>query len=166
VELLDIWLERGYGKGVTVGPFDALLSYFTRGHAEIPCIWRPNCVDEFVCIDARGHVAQCDCWVTSYPEFRFGNIFEKESLTDLLEESSARRRLGERPQRLVAGEECAECDYLGLCHGGCAIRAYTSTGDLYRRDPYCEAYKALFAHVEAVAGEVELRDTASVPNAR
>jgi radical SAM protein with 4Fe4S-binding SPASM domain len=154
VELTDVWLERGYGRGVTVGPFDALLSYFVRGDGEIPCIWRPSCADEFVCIDARGHVAQCDCWVTSYPDFRFGNIFEQENLTELLRESAARQRLRERPQRLVARGKCVECDYLGVCHGGCAIRAYTVHGDLFQRDPYCEAYRTLFAHVESVAGEV------------
>ena len=33
---------------------------------ESPGIWQQNCTDNFVSIDARGHVAQCDCRVTSY----------------------------------------------------------------------------------------------------
>jgi radical SAM protein with 4Fe4S-binding SPASM domain len=153
-DLTDVWLERGYQTRVKVGPIDALFSYFLNGHAEFPCIWRENCADEFVCIDARGHIAQCDCWVSGYPEHRFGNIFEAASLGALLETSDARARIRRRPGAVIQRENCLDCEYLALCHGGCAIRAFTYRGYLDEKDPYCEAYRLLFGHVERAAAQL------------
>ena len=32
-------------------------------------------------MDSKGSVAQCDCWVTSYPNYFFGNILREPGLT-------------------------------------------------------------------------------------
>jgi len=146
-ELADIWLERGCDEEVRIGPFDQLMNYFTHRDSCLPCIWGQNCADEFIAIDARGYVAQCDCWVTSYPDSCFGNILECDSLSDLLRDSDARRSFAERPVKLMQGD-CIECDYLALCHGGCPIRTYTAHQSLFEKDPYCYLYKALFGHME------------------
>jgi uncharacterized protein len=153
-DLADVWLERGFDRGVRVGPFDKLMDYFLHGSKEFLCIWRDNCVNDFVCIDPRGHVAQCDCWVTSYPEFRFGNIFEDTNLSDLLRKSEARRRLQSRPGLLIRKEDCLECRYLSICHGGCPVRAYTVHGDIFRKDPYCRLYLRLFQDMEELAARI------------
>ena len=150
-DLAAIWMERGFEKGVRVGPFNKLMDYFVHGIKDLLCIWRENCVNDFVCIDPRGQVAQCDCWVTSYPEFWFGNVLAEGSLSDLLRNSEARRRLQTRPGVLIQKEDCLDCDYLTLCHGGCPVRAYTVHGDIFRKDPYCELYKRLFKNMEAMA---------------
>ena len=149
--LAAIWIERGYHQGVRVGPFDELIEYFRGGDAVLPCIWQANCTDEFISIDPSGNVAQCDCWVASYPQFHFGNIFKSGSLTDLLRDSPARQHFLQRPGALIQKEECPECDYLAICHGGCPIRAYTTYGDLHTKDPYCETYKAVFNQAEQIS---------------
>jgi radical SAM protein with 4Fe4S-binding SPASM domain len=154
MELAGHWMDRGLAYGVRLGPFDRLLNTFVNGNKDLLCIWRDNCANDFVCIDPRGHVAQCDCWVTSYPEFRFGNIFETESLSALLRESSARRTLQSRPGVLIQTEDCLECDYLSICHGGCPVRAYTVHGDLLRKDPYCQLYKGLFQTIQEMAAKL------------
>ena len=146
-ELADIWLERGHRDDVRIGPFDQLLNYFLHRDSSLPCIWGQNCADEFIAIDARGHVAQCDCWVTSYPDHYFGNIFECDSLSQLLSSSGARQRLVQRPITLMQ-RDCIECDYLSLCHGGCPVRTYTMHRSLFEKDPYCLLYKTLFRHIE------------------
>ena len=148
LDLADIWLESGYENGVRVGPFDELIKYFMEGNARLPCTWRDNCVNEFVCIDPQGNVAQCDCWVASYPEFHFGNIFGANSFANLLKKSEARQRLQSRPRFLIQQEDCLACDYLALCHGGCPIRAYSTTGSLFTKDPYCHTYKSLFSYIQ------------------
>lgn len=152
-DLADIWFERGYREGVRIGPFDELLNFFTHRDACLPCIWGQNCADEFVSIDARGYVAQCDCWVTSYPEYYFGNIFECGSLSELLRNSQARQQFYERPVKLMQ-QDCIQCDYLSLCHGGCPVRAYTVHATLFEKDPYCHLYKTLFGHMERRAGQL------------
>jgi len=153
-DLAAIWAERGYHRGVRVGPFDELIEYFRKGDAVLPCIWQANCADEFICVDPKGNVAQCDCWVASYPQFHFGNIFKSASLTALLRDSPVRRSFIERPGVLIQQEECAECDYLAICHGGCPVRAYTTYGELHTKDPYCKTYKAVFKQAEQIAADL------------
>jgi uncharacterized protein len=151
VDLANVWVECGYEKGVRLGPFDELMNQFSGAVSCLPCIWRENCADEFVSIDARGHVAQCDCWVTSYPEYRFGNIFGELSFTELLKKSRARQRFQARPEALMEHETCLGCEYLANCHGGCPVRTYAITGDFFKKDPYCQVYKALFSTMEKLA---------------
>lgn len=153
VELADVWFERGYPKGVKLGPIEELLNHFLGRPASLPCIWQQNCADEFVSIDARGHVAQCDCWVTSYPEYRFGNIFGAKSFSQLMN-GKGRAQFVKRPEALIEHETCASCDYLSLCHGGCPVRAYSITGEFFVKDPYCEVYKALFSLMESLAADL------------
>lgn len=160
-DLTDVWLERGYDEGVKVGPVDELVKTFTGGNGCLPCIWQPNCADEFISIDARGFVAQCDCWVTSYPEYFFGNIYESESLGRMLAESSARRKFVERPAAIIP-KDCIDCDYLSICHGGCPVRTYTFSGTMFEKDPYCEVYLAMFRKADEVAAKLS-RSLASIP---
>ena len=104
--LFDIWMERGYEAGVSLGPFDALIHHFTGAPARLPCIWKENCSNQFISVDSKGTVAQCDCWVTSYPESFFGNVFREPDLTQMLRTSPARREFVERPKHLVEHEDC------------------------------------------------------------
>jgi radical SAM protein with 4Fe4S-binding SPASM domain len=153
IDLANIWVDRGRDAGVKVGPVDQLIEYFSGEPSCLPCIWQTNCADEFISIDARGFVAQCDCWVTSYPEYFFGNIFESDSLAELLKNSPARKQFLERPAAIL-DQGCIECDYLSLCHGGCPVRTYTFRNTLFEKDPYCQLYKNLFRHTEGLAAQL------------
>jgi sulfatase maturation enzyme AslB (radical SAM superfamily) len=55
----------------------------------------------------------------------------------------------------VEDEDCSECEYLALCHGGCPIHAYSATGNLFTRDPNCQANKILFSVARAAAIETD-----------
>lgn len=156
VELADVWLERGYAQGVRVGPLDALLAHFSHEATTLPCIWSENCANTLVSIDARGYVAQCDCWVTSYPDYHYGNIFECDNFGTLLSSSAARRQFNERPVQLIQ-RDCLSCEYLALCHGGCPIRTYSVHGSLFEKDPYCHLYKEMFGRMQRAAQELAQR---------
>ena len=97
--------------------------------------------NQFISVDAKGTVAQCDSWVTSYPEYFFGNMFREADLTGMLKTSRARRDFVERPKRLVEDEDCLSCRYLSICHGGCPVRTYSALGTMMAKDPYCEVYR-------------------------
>ena len=152
-DLTDVWFERGYSDGIALDPISELVKQFTDGVSCLPCIWQSNCADEFISIDARGYVAQCDCWVTSYPEYFFGNIFETENLGRMLRESRARQDFVKRPAAIIP-QDCIECDYLSLCHGGCPVRTYTFRGTMFEKDPYCHTYLAMFRKAEEVAAKI------------
>jgi radical SAM protein with 4Fe4S-binding SPASM domain len=146
VDLLHVWLEKGQEQGVKLGPFSELMDQFSGRQAQLPCIWQPNCANEFLTVDARGTTALCDCWVTSYPQHSFGNVFlGKPKLSEMLGASKARERFLERPKHLIQNEECRTCEWLSMCHGGCPVRTYTAKGTIFAKDPYCEVYKAIFS---------------------
>ena len=149
-DLAEVWLDQGYRQGVRLGPFDELLAWFRGDPAVLPCIWTDNCANHLLCIDARGHVAQCDCWVTSYPDYWYGNLLEHGTLGDLLASSPVLARFQQRPMALVAGD-CIECDYLALCHGGCPVRTYSVHGTLFEKDPNCTLYQTLFRSMATAA---------------
>ncbi len=149
--LLQVWMDKGKDAGVKVGPFSELAEQFAGLPAQLPCIWQPNCANEFIAIDARGQTALCDCWVTSYPEHSFGNIFQNQSLSSMLESSVARDRFKERPQYLMENEECRTCEWLSMCHGGCPVRTFTAKETIYAKDPYCEVYKVVFSQTRQMS---------------
>lgn len=151
VELAEVWLRDGLDRGVRVGPFSELVDYFNGQSGTLPCFWHRNCAQGFMCIDPRGNVSQCDCWVASYPEYRFGNVFEARTLSEILRDSPVRRQFRDRPGGLVSQGDCIDCEHLALCHGGCPIRAYTSQGTLLAKDPYCETYRAVFDQLPRLA---------------
>jgi len=161
--LFDLWMERGHARGVTLGPFDALVHHFTGAPARLPCIWKENCSNQFISIDSKGTVAQCDCWVTSYPESFFGNVFREPSLTDMLRTSPARRAFVDRPAHLVEHEDCLSCRFLSICHGGCPVRTYSALGTMLAKDPYCSVYKAIFSRAESHARTLLRRSAGASP---
>ncbi len=154
LELIDIWMAEGYAQGVRISPFEQLLNYFLDREQHLLCIWGENCANEFFCVDPLGNLSQCDCWAASYPAFHFGNLLEPGGLGALLTNTPARNRFLERPAALMAVEDCLDCAYLALCHGGCPVRAYTMNHDIRTKDPYCPTYKALFSRMEQVAAHL------------
>ena len=156
VELLDAWASQYRDRGLRLAPFVELVNHYLGRPARLPCIWQANCADEFVTIDARGQVALCDCWVTSYPRYAFGNVFETPSLPAMLAASEARLELRRRPGRLMTLEACASCEYLALCHGGCPVRTLAAKQTILAKDPYCEVYQTVFAKCREIAAVVAL----------
>lgn len=151
VDVLDVWIADYAHRGLHLAPFAELIDHYLGRPARLPCIWQPNCANEFMAIDARGEVALCDCWVTSYPQYRFGNVFAGSNLSATLSGSQARRAFLERPARLIDLEDCARCPHLSMCHGGCPVRAFTAKGTTEAKDPYCEVYKVIFAKCRDLA---------------
>jgi radical SAM protein with 4Fe4S-binding SPASM domain len=152
--LLDLWMAIYRDRGLRLAPFSELMEHYVGRPARLPCIWQPNCADEFVTIDPRGQVALCDCWVTSYPQHAFGNVFATPDLTVLLGASTARRTLRNRPMRLMDLEDCVSCPHLGVCHGGCPVRTLAARGTILAKDPYCEVYKVVFTRCRQLAAAI------------
>ena len=159
-DLIDVWLKQGYDRGIRIAPYWGILNYFLTGDkSDLLCGMRHDCSREFFSVGPDGNVSQCDCWVASYPEFHFGNIFDCNGFGDLMN-SKQRRLFSDRPVKLMEKGECVDCEYLSICHGGCAIRAYSTYRELFVKDPYCEMYKAIFSHLEKAAARLS-RETST-----
>jgi uncharacterized protein len=142
-DLFALWMRHGVSEGVSINPFNKLVHYFRTGEIKPFCIWSENCSNEFVGIGPKGAVGQCEDWVSSHPDYVFGNILADGTMADIMN-SFVRKRFLQRPARLIDEEDCAECEYWNICHGGCPVRAYSSTGSLFAKDPYCQSSKTLF----------------------
>jgi uncharacterized protein len=148
VDLFDEWIEGAgrWHEKIRVNPFVELIDVFSLAPraSRCNCIWSGNCGDSFFSIGPDGSVGLCDCWVTSLPQFFFGNLLTQS--LDEIAQSPARQRLRHRIDAILT-DECADCDYLGTCYGGCIIRTYQYFGTIERKDPYCEAYKMIFSRI-------------------
>jgi len=144
VGLLSVYCSRD--DKVALEPFQGIMDRIRFGDAQarVPCFFCANCVNGFFCVGPAGEVAQCDAWLGSYPERNFGSLLECDDLGKILV-SPARLDLAARPARLIGSSECGSCQYFSLCGGGCPVRTMSAAGSPDRKDPYCEAYKKLFA---------------------
>lgn len=157
VELLDVWAAEYFDRGVRLNPFEALVDTYSGRYGRLPCIWQANCGDQFLSVDPRGEAALCDCWVTSYPQHHFGNLFTTSNLSRMLGDSPTRQAFLNRPAKLMEIEDCAACPHLAMCHGGCPVRTFAAKGTILAKDPYCEVYKVVFDKCRELAGDFTRR---------
>jgi uncharacterized protein len=164
-DLFFLWMRKGRSAGVSITPFDQLIQYFRTGENTLSCCFRENCADTFIGVDPKGNVSQCEGFTASYPEYVFGNILTCDSLSEIMD-GPIRKQFLDRPTRVMEREDCAECDYLVLCHGGCPVHTYATTGDLFAKDPDCESRKTLFRLAKNAAVEIDRRDSADRVDSR
>jgi radical SAM protein with 4Fe4S-binding SPASM domain len=153
-ELFDVWMTEGRSQGVSISPFDQLIHYFRTGENGLSCSFRENCAPMFMGIGPKGSVSQCEGFLASYPEYVFGNILACEDMADIMN-SPIRKQFLERPMRIMEEEDCSDCEFLGICHGGCPVHAYGTTGNLFAKDPDCESRKTLFKLARNAAIELD-----------
>lgn len=158
-DLFDLWMRKGRSEGVYITPFDQLIRYFRTGENSLSCCHRENCADTFIGIDPKGNVSQCEGFAASYPEYVFGNILKCQDLADIMN-GPIRKQFLERPTRLLEGEDCWDCEYLTLCHGGCPVHAYSTTGSLFTKAPNCQSNKTLFRLARNAAIEIDKLESA------
>ena len=157
-DLFNVWADHGYAAGVRLGPFDTLVDRFCRRPAQLPCIWQVNCAEQFISIGSRGNMAQCDCWVTSYPEHSFGNVLSSPGLVEQLRSSPARADFLRRPEHLVQERRLCVVPFPGNLPRVVVRCAPTRRVErLLAKDPYCDMYKAIFECSERFAREELMR---------
>jgi uncharacterized protein len=153
-ELFDLWMRKGRPEGISIAPFGELIHYFRTGENSLSCCFRENCSDTFIGISPKGDVAQCEGFAASYPEYVFGNILTCEDMAHMMN-GPIRKQFLDRPIRLLEQEDCWECEFLALCHGGCPVHAYGTTGSIFRKEPNCKSHKTLFSLARNGAIEID-----------
>jgi radical SAM protein with 4Fe4S-binding SPASM domain len=143
-ELYAIWVSSG--RDLNLSPFRALEGRIWQGTGPpLSCCWSFSCAQSLLAVGPDGMVGQCDCWITYFSNFFFGSLLE-HPVGDLLD-SPARKAFLDRPLRLLRDSACGECRFWRICHGGCPVRAYAFSGDLFAPDYYCQVYQAMFTAV-------------------
>ena len=141
-DVFDEWIKRDVGS-YFVQLFDITLSNW-YGVPPSLCAFCDVCGDGLV-VEHNGDVYTCDHFV--YPEYRLGNITEKE-LVDMYK-SEEQQAFG-RDKREALPMECKRCNYYFLCKGECPKHrfGYAKNGEPYM-NVLCEGYKMFFRHSDS-----------------
>lgn len=140
-DVFDEWLRFDVGN-CFVQLFDVTLANWCGVQPSL-CAFGEVCGDGLV-VEHNGDVYSCDHFV--YPEYRLGNIKEKELAA--MYNSSEQQTFG-RDKRDALPMECKRCNYYFLCHGECPKHrfAYARNGEPYM-NVLCEGYKMFFRHTD------------------
>ncbi|HYA85652.1 MAG TPA: SPASM domain-containing protein [Nitrospirota bacterium] len=121
----------------TVQPFIGLEESIVMGSPSLLCSDAGVCTRTHFGLDPSGRLYQCgrsmDWGILDY-----GSITEKK-FSDVLEDPQRVKLRDRSPQ--LAETECQECRFWDLCHGGCPLDAWRTTGSLMRRSGMCDAKK-------------------------
>jgi len=106
------------------------------------CTNATNCGERFFLLQSDGNIYSC-VRGQGVPEFHYGNIFEHTIETIL---DNAKSNIQTVHQQHGLHEDCQQCDYLHLCHTGCAfVKSQQNRGKSYT----CELQKTLYKEYPA-----------------
>lgn len=134
IELFNLWYEDALkGEAPYIRLFANYLSMLS-GHEPEACDMGGICSLQYV-VEADGAVYPCDFYAVD--QWNLGNLTE-----DTMEAIDKRRQtLGFIPQSGHLNPDCNQCDYLGLCRGGCRR---TRLEEEENAQYFCPAYKMFF----------------------
>ena len=140
-DVFDEWVKFDVGRKF-VQLFDITLGNWC-GVPPALCAFGEVCGDGLV-VEHNGDVYSCDHFV--YPEYRLGNISDKELVA--MYRSSEQQAFG-RDKRDALPLECKRCNYYFLCRGECPKHRfeYAKNGEPYM-NVLCEGYKMFFRHTD------------------
>jgi len=139
-EMLDAYVE--HRRDLRISSLDQMCQGVGGGQGKV-CTFR-DCLGMFLAIDPQGDIFACQRFA-GRPEYRLGTLTERPSLR-MLFESPVAQRFSEREADVK--NECSDCAHLAHCKGGCAYNAWAG-GNGQIRDPYCEAYRNIFGHIQS-----------------
>ncbi|MCK9151570.1 TIGR04083 family peptide-modifying radical SAM enzyme [Methanobacterium alcaliphilum] len=122
-----------------------------------------DCVGDTFAIGPEGNIYPCYRFV-GMEEYVMGNVRNHPSMEDL-EKSEALKSL--RDWEESVNEECADCNYIKFCRGGCPYNALSINKESQKMeidgvDHQCEAYKMIFKEITDRANK-EFLSSSSIP---
>ncbi|MFH1728558.1 MAG: radical SAM protein [Pseudomonadota bacterium] len=111
------------------------------------CWFSKECGKEFFGIEPNGDIYPCDLLFGS--EYLYGNIFKDPF--DKIANSPKRNKFNKRSDHIK--KECAGCNYLEICNGGCPGHAYGCNIDPMKKDPFCQIHKSTFDQMKKLLVE-------------
>ena len=112
-ELFAVWWNH-FRHIIVIRELEALVESVTTGYTPL-CVFRENCMGQYLTIEPNGEVSACDKYVGD-PNYIFGSL-ESHTLSELLETSmlldEARKQVDKSKEAMT---ECVNYKY---CTGGC-----------------------------------------------
>jgi uncharacterized protein len=135
--LFDAWTHTETSR-VPISPISSYLKAMLTGRTT-ECQHSADCVGENFGIKPGGQVFLC----TRFEEYAIGN-FKHNTLIEITNSYRAQQVA----KRQYTIDVCQSCKYQPICRGGCPHNAYTAFDTVDVRDPYCNDYQKIFAHMK------------------
>ena len=136
VELFNLWFnDLKMDKQPFVRQFENYIGILLGRGAEA-CDQRGTCGIQYV-VEADGSVYPCDFYMLD--EYRLGNMND----TTIAVMDEKRNELGFIKESMKLTLECRQCDFFGICKGGCQRSRFKVDSELYK-NYLCEGYKEFF----------------------
>jgi uncharacterized protein len=143
-QTFDLWMKHGKGK-VFVNWFETLAGLWMGQPAQI-CTLAGVCGRSLVTIEKDGSIYSCERFV--YPEFKLGNLNDKDCRLADLVYSPRQREFGCRKHTSLP-DYCKQCKYLFACHGECPKNRLIKTLDGQPGLNYlCSGNRKFFAYAD------------------
>ncbi|MDF2153537.1 anaerobic sulfatase maturase [Vibrio sp. CAU 1672] len=136
--VFDAWCEEDIGK-VYVQFFENCLMIL-MGQPSQMCHHSATCGQQLM-TEANGEVYSCDHF--GYPSHKLGNL-EDTPLQGMVS-SKQQRSFGLEKQTSLC-HQCNNCDFLGLCHGGCPKNRTLAAEPGKQLNQLCDGYRLFFRY--------------------
>ena len=147
--VFDRWVQDY--PAISVRDFDQLL-LAELGRPGCICMHGESC-DHYLVVEHNGDVYPCDFFVQA--DLCLGNIMENT----LAELGETGKRKGFAANKSAHLSECAECPWLGYCHGGCMKHRIILGGAWGDPSYFCKSYRQLYEHsigtIKSLAAKIE-----------
>ena len=146
--IFPVWYKNK-DRYPNVQPFSRLCKNIIEKDLSLVCESSGLCSFKWIYIGPDGETSQCGR-AGDYNILSFGNL--KDYTFEEIMNNPMRNQLAER-QDFLPHNECEDCRFWGICHGGCPLDAYMTYHDFQRKSPSCEATKIfLERYFEPITG--------------
>ncbi|MBU1177015.1 MAG: radical SAM protein [Patescibacteria group bacterium] len=137
IELFNKWFEN---PDIKIYEFWKIVKSMFTGYNNI-CCYSGECSRDYLSICPTGEVYPCGRWAGE-KGYCMGNV-NFHSISQIVQSKPVVQIL----ERKHLIEECQQCFWYEICHGGCPHTAYVYTGNINNSDYYCCGRKMLFSHI-------------------
>lgn len=129
---------------IEIEPLNEILQAILKIAPMRECSFNGTCGQNFICLYSDGAVGFCGR-INDDKKFVYGYLQESPLIN--LYESGYANKVRDR-QRFLMENNCKDCIYWDLCHGGCAFEALNAYGTIYAKYPNCEGRKKLLKFLQ------------------
>jgi len=151
-ELVPLYWENRI-RYAQLKPISTFIEAIERGNNMV-CDYSGRCAHHWMYIGPDGKASHCGR-SGDFAFIDYGNIRDR-TIHDILYDK--KRDPIEERQLFLPENECKDCRFWGICHGGCPLDAYTAHGSFMKPTMNCSGIKRLLEnYIEPVTGmEVNL----------
>lgn len=142
IELFELWFND-YDSTFSESNLTEICSNIATRRPRA-CHFKSNCQEIVIAISPEGEVCPCGRFCEDSDKYSYGNL-NKSSLDNILQKRD-KTPLFNRSY-ILQNNECFDCNFWDICHGGCPHDALSSKNDFLKSTFLCPAYKRIFTHV-------------------